>query len=162
VVDLNAAFHDAKFMSDNDLQKELQSPSGLVPDYIVMSELQERQAVRSSSMGKGSKLSMKDELLQSLPRPQPMAPQGYASGGLVSVLNPFYAMAQGMDNPKTMSALMQEQMNHQAGGLPSLTAAQTPGAPGAPPELQTLVPTRSLSPQDPPKYASGGLASLKR
>lgn len=77
MVDLSAAFSEVKSLPDEALNQELSNPSGALPGYLIMSELQDRQAVRAGSGGGKStkRPSMKDELLQSLPRPEPLVPR---------------------------------------------------------------------------------------
>lgn len=152
----NPNINDVKFLSDDELKHELASPTGMVPGYIVMSELQDRAAMRSSMSGKKpSNLSMKDEMLQQMGH-------GYAQGGLVAQLNPFNTMAQIMQNPRLAGGYMQEQMNQMSGGLPALQPAQAPGELQPPPEMSSLIPTPSQAPQKPQQYSTGGLASLRR
>jgi hypothetical protein len=163
VVDLNAAYQDAKFLSDDDLRNELANPSGMIPGYIVMSELQDRNAIRTSAAGAKPQMSMKDEMLQSMPQNMGAPPiRQYSRGGMIAQLNPFNAMAQAMRNPKMLGGLTQDALNNQSGGLPSLQAAQSPGAPQAPSEISSLQPTAPGVPQEPLHYAMGGLASLYR
>jgi hypothetical protein len=159
VVDLNAAYQDAKYLSDDDLKQELSSPSGMIPGYIIMSELQDRDALRA---GGGSKPqgSMKDEMLQGLGAVAPS--RQYSRGGIIAQLNPFYAQMQGMKNPDIFGGLTQEAINNAAGGLPTLQAAQAPGAPQPPSEISALQPTAPNAPQELKGYASGGLASIYR
>lgn len=161
MVDLNAAFHDAKYLSDDDLQKELQNPSGLIPDYIVMSEIQDRQAIRSSTQPGGKRMSMKDELLSSMPQQQPM-PQNFSRGGLIASINPFQTMVKAMRNPEMMGGLMQEALNNSSGGLPSLQAAQAPQAPPMLADTSNFIPQQPGTPAQPQQYSTGGLASLRR
>ena len=152
MVDINAAYKDAKFLSDDDLKKELSTPTGMIPGYIVMSEMQDRKAIRAGSMAPPNQMSMKDEMLagQSQPMPQQPQPAGafrqYASGGMVKQLNPLEALT--------------TVQNAAAGGLPALQAAQAPGAAQAPQALPSLNPAGI--PQQPLHYAMGGLASLRR
>lgn len=157
MVDINAAYQDAKFLSDDDLKKELGSPSGMIPGYIVMSELQDRQAIRAGASGGINNLSMKDEMLGGAG-----AGRQYSSGGMVAQLNPFDAMAKAMKNPDLMAGYTQDALNAAAGGLPTLQAAQAPGAPQSPSLLSSLQPTAPGAPQPPMKYAMGGIASLYR
>lgn len=153
-MDLHAAYQDAKYLSDDDLTNELSNPSGLIPGYILMSEMQERDAIRKSSgSGTTPQLSMKDQLLSS---------RQYSKGGIIAQLNPFDALSQTMKNPQLLGSYMQDSINQQSGGLPSLQAAQAPGAPEAPRSLSSLQPTPAGTPQQIQQFACGGLASLKR
>lgn len=155
MADLNAAYQDAKFLSDDDLRKELSGPTGMIPGYIVMSELQDREALRAGSGG-APQGSMKDEML-GLP-----SVRQYSRGGIIAQLNPFNAQAQAMRNPQLMGGYLQDALNNAAGGLPSLQAAQAPGATPPPSEISSLQPTTPNSPQEPLKYSMGGLASIYR
>lgn len=153
-MDLNAAYQDAKYLSDDDLHKELSNPSGLIPGYILMSEMQDRDAIRQSAgASTAPQLSMKDQLLSS---------RQYSKGGIIAQLNPFDALSQTMKNPQLMGSYMQDAINQQSGGLPSLQAAQAPGAPAAPQQISSLQPTPAGTPQEVRRFSSGGLASLIR
>ncbi len=160
MVDLNAAYQDAKFLSDDDLKRELANPNGMIPGYILMSEMQDRDAIRAGSGGPAPKGSMKDEMLAQAP--QTGAVRQYSRGGIIAQLNPFYAQMQGMRNPDILGGYMQEALNNASGGLPSLQPAQAPGAPQPPSEISSLLPTSPNAPQELKGYASGGLASLYR
>jgi hypothetical protein len=157
MADLNQSYQDAKFMSDDALKQELSAPSGLVPGYIIMAELQDRAGVRVGGGGQTDQPSMKDQLLA-----QNSAPPSrqYSRGGIISQLNPTNATAQVMKHPELAGGFIQDQINAQSGGLPSLSAAQAPGALQPPMYLSQLEPTQSGSPQAPQRFAHGGLASL--
>lgn len=177
MVDLSAAFRDVKYLPDDALKSELQSPSGMIPGYLIMAELQEREAMRASSGGSSSpSKSMKDELLSrsssqptqpaTMPQPQGIAslsqPRQYSRGGIVAQLNPFNAMARTLRNPDAIGGYMQEALNNQHGGLPPLEEAQPLSGLSSPWAISDMVPTPSGTPSDPFKYKCGGLASLKR
>lgn len=147
MVDLNRAYQEVKSLPDEALQRELSSPTGMLPGYLVMAELDERRAIRGGG-GNPSPMSMKEEMLGG---------REYAKGGLIAGLNPFNAYIQGLKNPQISAGLMQEQINQMYGGLPSLMPAQTPGAPQAPQMISDMVPT---SPQQP--QAPMGLEALRR
>ena len=153
MVDLNRAYQEVKSLPDEALQKELSSPTGMIPGYLVMAELDERKSIRGGG-GNPNPMSMKDELLG--------GSRQYSRGGIIAALNPFHAQMQGMENPQVAGGLMQEQINQQSGGLPALMPAQSPGAALPPAYLSDLVPTPSSMPQPIPGYAQGGLASLRR
>ena len=155
MVDLNRAYSEVKSLPDEALQKELASPTGMIPGYLVMAEMDERKAIRRAGGGPPSELSMKDEMLAGPSRQ-------YSRGGIIAQLNPFYSQMQGMQNPDVAGGLMQEQINQQSGGLPSLMSAQNPGAAPPPSYLSDLVPTPSNAAQPVPGYSHGGLASLRR
>lgn len=149
---------DVKSMSDQHLKQELSAPTGLVPSYLVMSELHDRQTVRAGTGGVDQP-SMKDQMLA---QPENNPSRQYSRGGMIAQLNPFNMAAQTMQNPKLAGSFMQDQINQQAGGLPSLSPAQPVGAPAAAPSMSTMIPTASGAPQPPQRYAYGGLASLRR
>jgi len=160
VVDLSAAYRDTKSLPDDVLKKELASPSGLIPGYLIMSELQEREATRAGGMGgdPNNQPSIREEILSS-----GIAPSNqYSKGGIVAQLNPFNAVAKGMKNPDIMGGYMQEAINKSSGGLPALQAAQAPGALSPPTHLSQFIPTPSGAPQQPGMFANGGLVSLMR
>ena len=95
---------------------------------------------------------MKDELISGLP---PM--RQYKGGGMVSGLNPVYSALMQQQNPMLAAGAMQEQINQAAGGLPTLQAPQTVGAP--PPPGGLVAPGPSGSPMTAPNY-NGGIANL--
>jgi hypothetical protein len=93
-----------KGVPDNRLQKELQSPTGEIPSYLVLSEVVRRDKLRQSVSAAPSQSSVLEDAIakgQPAPMPQQMqeAPQeqpqqemaGYADGGFIS---PNNAMAQ--------------------------------------------------------------------
>lgn len=155
MVDLNSAYQEVKSLPDEALSKELGQPSGSLPGYLIMAEMEDRKALRGSTGSNPNRMSMKDELLQSQP---PM--RQYAGGGMVTGLNPGYSQLMQRINPEIAGGQMQEQINQQFGGLPPLMSAQVPQAAAAIPTLSPMTP--SGSPQEPPKYAAGGLASIYR
>ena len=162
MVDINAAYREAKYLPDDALQQELSSPTGMIPGYIVMAELQDRQSIRGSAGGNTlNQPSMKDELLAGA-IPSSGSSRQYSRGGIIAQLNPFHAMAQAIKNPELMGGYAQEVINQQSGGLPALTAAQAPGSPEDPWHLSDFQPTAPGVPQAPMGFSNGGLASLNR
>lgn len=151
MVDLNRAYQEVKSLPDEALHKELSAPTGMLPGYLIMAELDERKAVRGG--GNPNPMSMKDELLG--------GSRQYSKGGIIAGLNPFNTMIQGMKNPQISGGLMQEQINQASGGLPALMAAQAPADLGPPQYLSDMVPTAPGEPQPLRGYAHGGLASLR-
>jgi|SRR6478736_2540280 len=159
MVDLNQSYQDAKFMPDDALKQELAAPTGLIPGYIIMAELQDRAGIRAGGGGQTDQPSMKDQMLaQQTATPS----RQYSRGGMIGQLNPLDTAVKVMRNPDLAGGFMQDQINAQSGGLPSLSAAQAPGALQAPPSLSTFTPTPSGTPQQPQRFAHGGLASLLR
>lgn len=161
MVDIARAYHEAKSLPDEALNRELSQPTGMIPGYLIMAELEDRKALRAGggAMG-GKRMSMKDELLQGLQSPQnspdmPLAT--YASGGLVDALNPFFAQMQARD-PMVRAAQMQEQMTKMNHGYMPLNPPATPAAPGSPMVLG--VPTPAGTPSTPFHYGSGGITDL--
>lgn len=154
MVDLNRAYQEVKSLPDDALNKELSQPTGSLPGYLIMAELEDRKALRGSHGASPNQMSMKDELLSSAPVRQ------YANGGMISSLNPGYSGIMQRMHPEMYGGLTQEQINQQSGGLPPLMSAQTPQAAAAIPTLSLATP--SGSPLEPPRYSGGGLASLYR
>lgn len=155
MVDLNRAYQEAKTLPDDALSNELANPTGAIPGYIIMAEMEDRKAIRGGGGGDPNPMSMKDELLSGTGRQ-------YSRGGIISGLNPFNTMMQGMKNPQIAGGLMQEQINQSSGGLPALMPASAPGELGAPRSLSELTPTAPGEPQKLQQYSHGGLASLRR
>src|SRR6478609_7298479 len=122
MADLRRAYEEVRSLPDEALGKELSSPTGAIPGYLIMAELDERKALRGGG-GNPNPMSMKDELLMGGTIPQPttqdaMGPsRQYSRGGIISGLNPFNTMMQGMKNPEISGGLLQEQINAAAGGL---------------------------------------------
>ncbi len=154
MVDLARAYEEAKSLPDEALSNELANPSGFLPGYIVMSELEDRKALRASGGGQAPQGSMKDELLSSL---GPV--RQYAQGGIVAQLNPGYARMLGLQSPEMAMQLAQQSNMDASGGIMQLAPPQAMGAPQAAPSLNSLVAT---APSDPQKPKSLGLASLRR
>lgn len=62
MVDLNQAYSETKSLPDNVLRREMASPSGALPSWIVASELSERQAIRGG--GYQRKPSIAQQIMQ--------------------------------------------------------------------------------------------------
>lgn len=145
MVDLNQAYQEAKTLPDEALARELESPSGMLPGYIVMAEMEDRKAIRSGGGGKPApKMSMKDELLQGI-----QSVQNFAGGGLVSNLNPIYQQLQAMRNPMMGVMAQQQQMNEANGGYQPLISPMALQPPGELQGLESLVPGPSGAPEPP-------------
>lgn len=132
--DIAAAYQDAKFMSDDALKKELASPTGLVPGYIIMAELQDRSGIRKN--GSVDQPSMKDQLLAGTP--------------------PSYA-----NTPGPPPGVAPSNMQPPPGGGPPVPNGQPPlgpadGSPPAPPDMSDpgLPPAGGASSGG---YAQGGM-----
>lgn len=150
-MDLSRAYQEVKSLPDEVLARELEQPSGMVPGYLVMAELEDRKALRSSASSQAPKTSMKDELLQGIGS----IPQGYAGGGLVYQTNPFYYNAMARSNPEVAASMMQEQMMKANGGYFPLnppSGLQQPGAPA--PAGAPTAPNSPMAPME--RYAQGG------
>ncbi len=146
-MDLARAYQEAKSLPDEVLQQELASPSGMLPGYIAMGELSERQAMRSTTSTSPSKrTSMAEELLT--PR------RGYAGGGLVAKANPFLAYLETRIGSPIVDVIQGEY------GLTPQSAPEAPGTLLAPDALR--VPTNPGQLPEPPHMNQGGLASLFR
>lgn len=86
--------------TDEALSQEMSTPSGVVPPFLVLNELNRRKTVRDAyegQAGKGSRTTVVEDLAQPAdpatlfadPAAAPMAPAGvpgYAEGGIVSAL----------------------------------------------------------------------------
>lgn len=80
-MDLSRAYQEVKSLPDEALANELANPSGMVPSYLVMAEMEDRKALRSTGgvAGQLNRPSMKDELLKGIGAVQ----QRFAQGGMV-------------------------------------------------------------------------------
>ena len=128
--DLASSYSEVKSLPDEALQRELSSPTGMIPGYLIAAELNDRKVLRSSSQ-----------------------PVGFAGGGKVatlSELNPFIYYQKAL---KHYHELEQEPQVI-AGELPE---PLTPGAPMAPVGLDALIPQQPGVLQG---FTSGGLVTL--
>lgn len=175
-MDLNNAYSAVRDLPDSALQHEMQQPTGLLPQYMIMGELADRASIRGG-MGNPKPPTIKDQIMQrigsapSTPGQSPytgpsMVPTqggpsipGYSRGGMIAQINPFVAQQQAMGNPKMQAGLQQEQANNANGGMMALQQPQSPGEPAAPTLLSTMTP---LAPGNPADIDSGGLATLLR
>ena len=158
-MDINRAYQEAKSLPTEYLEKELQSPSGMIPEWVVLSEMHSRKSMGSR---KTPRMTVRDEMMMGLtPKQSPVMPQqGFAEGGLVSYLNPFLGMDSFGQMPDTTAQALEMAAIRQ-GNQPRLQKPQAPqqlnkqsgiaalSAPQAPPELRAPI-----------KLASGGLATL--
>lgn len=176
-MDLNNAYSAVRDLPDSALQQEMQQPSGLLPQYMIMGELADRASIRGG-MGNPKPPTIKDQIMQRLgPAPQTpgqspytgpsMAPTqgggpaipGYSRGGMIAQINPFVAQQKAMGNPQMQAGLQQDATNNANGGMMPLQQPQSPGAPAPAPMLSTMTP---LAPGNPADIDSGGLATLLR
>lgn len=145
-MDLARIIQEAKSLPDEALKREITSPTGMMPGYLAMSELSDRQALRSGSKGPAKRPSMAEEMLG--------AKQGFAQGGLVGSINPFLAYLEQRVGQPLVDA------QDQASGLTPLAMPNPPAGLQAPDPL--MAPQMPGAPSAPPRYSQGGLASLLR
>ena len=93
-----------KSLPDNSLQKEMTNPSGMFPQYLVMSEIQRREDMRKDYEGRMAANektpplpSMREEMLMGITQPQPPV----QDSGIAGLLP---AQPQGAPIPPAMSA----------------------------------------------------------
>ncbi len=68
-----------KSLPDNNLQNEMINPTGMFPQYLVMSEIQRREEMRNDYQGRMAadektppRPSMREEMMMGITQPQPM------------------------------------------------------------------------------------------
>lgn len=152
-MDLNRAYQEAKSLPDEALSQELASPSGFLPGYIIMSELEDRKALRAGGGGQRPPGSMKDELLSSMG-----GFRQYANGGIVAQLNPGYAQMMGTRNRQFANGLREEDIIDANGGIAPLMSLQAPGAPAPAPSNNSMMATTPGTPEELKRL--GGIGSL--
>ena len=93
-----------KSLPDNNLQNEMINPTGMFPQYLVMSEIQRREEMRNDYQGRIAanektppRPSMREEMMMGITQPQPMM----QDSGIAGLLP---AQPQGAPIPPTMSA----------------------------------------------------------
>ncbi|CAB4122865.1 hypothetical protein UFOVP28_58 [uncultured Caudovirales phage] len=123
-------------LSDSQLNQELSRPSGMAPTYLVMSEIQKRQAMRQGGMPSGAKLPVKDQMLQGAVAPAPTMPQ---SPGPANV-----------DRPLPVAGPAMVGSSEPAGGIPALAAMSRVAGQGV------RLPV-GYNQSTPPTYANGGV-----
>jgi hypothetical protein len=142
-MDLSSTLNDVKSLSDHELHHELANPSGLIPGYMLLAEVQGRKTLRDTTeMDADKRPDMAQEI----------SIKGYDRGGLIAGINPFNAYMLGLRN---QNALARRPYNPDGG---MMEQAQ-PAAPSAPPELSSLVPLPPGQPVVP--YARGGVVALR-
>jgi len=89
--------NDLKNLSDEQLAQEMRMPSGTAPQYLVMTEMQRRQKMRSEFSGQQPpQTTMADEMSGAAPeQPQMGAPQGGPPQGGQEQMPPTAMMAAG-------------------------------------------------------------------
>ena len=135
-MDLKSAFSEAKSLPDEALMKELHSPSGMLPGYIVLGEMNERRALRSG--GSKARQSIMTEI------------KGYAGGGMVQH-NPFNSYVNALKFKKSLDKTTPEAAGASLPSLPMLEAAVG---------LPSLVPLQPGVPEQPRRFARGGLVDM--
>ena len=93
-----------KSLPDNNLQNEMINPTGMFPQYLVMSEIQRREEMRNDYQGRMAanektppRPSMREEMMMGITQPQPMM----QDSGIAGLLP---AQPQRAPIPPTMSA----------------------------------------------------------
>jgi hypothetical protein len=168
-MDLTSAYSAVRDLPDSVLHREMQQPSGMIPQYLIMGELADRRTIRSGTANPKPP-TIAQQLMQGIlppanPTPQPypmMQSGGYSKGGMIAGINPFNTQAQIMKHPKIGTGLTQEQMNQMNGGLMPLSSPQAPGVASPVQSLSNLMPMPPGSPSAPTDVDSGGLATLLR
>lgn len=115
-----------KSLPDNNLQNEMINPTGMFPQYLVMSEIQRREEMRNDYQGRMAanektppRPSMREEMMMGITQPQPMM----QDSGIAGLLP---AQPQGAPIPPTMSA-GPDVMPMYGGGIVGMqTGTQTP------------------------------------
>ena len=76
-----------KMLSDQQLTQEMQSPSGIVPQYLILGELMRRQKLRQASpQPQPPSSTIAQEVVSRVPQQQQQMPvRGYQAGGLVDL-----------------------------------------------------------------------------
>lgn len=165
MVDLSAAYQEVKTLPDEALARELSNPSGMMPGYLVMAEMEDRKAIRTGGTGTGKRPSMKEEMLQGLGSIKPA--QSYSTGGLVSALNPGYTNIMSILKPDiAMQEAAQQTMDNNNGyfylGRPGELSSM---GLQPPPSLSSLELTPSAQPGTPQPFdpnLRGGIGSIGR
>ena len=156
-MDLASAYSAVRDLPDNVLQREMQQPSGMIPQYLIMGELSDRRAIRGG-MANPKPPTIAQQLLSGMLPPAPPM-QGFSKGGMIAQINPFNTQAQIMKHPEIGTGLTQDIMNQMNGGLMPLSQPQAPGLPQPVPMLSSLIP---IPPGNPAGIDNGGLAPLLR
>ena len=97
MTDLSQAYSEAKSLPDEVLARELKSGTGMIPGYILLGEMQERKAIRSSTAANPKPTTMVEDYVGSVqPYVRPRGPSSgiagltqagprYANGGIVAL-----------------------------------------------------------------------------
>jgi len=113
-----------KSLPDSNLQNEMINPTGMFPQYLVMSEIQRREEMRNDYQGRMAanektppRPSMREEMMMGITQPQPMM----QDSGIAGLLP---AQPQGAPIPPTMSA-SPDVMPMYGGGVVSMNTGST-------------------------------------
>lgn len=133
-MDIARAFEEAKSLPDQVLQRELNSPTGSIPGYIILSELAERDVMRKSA---GGQPTMTLAQKYAVPR--------YSAGGVVQSYTPLSTFIDALTSPEINGSLQQEKLNEKFRGLPPLQAPNAPGVPQQAPSLTSFIPRQPVA-----------------
>lgn len=119
-----------KFFRDDALQQEMQQPSGSIPQFLVLAELNRRKELRSKT-GAMPKESVKDELSMSnfLPQTMPGTQNmnfGFSHGGIVQGYSPGGIVGLAEGSPE-MGPIVGDDYGLDFGFTPGMDYAQATG-----------------------------------
>lgn len=131
-------------LSDDQLVKEVKTPSGSAPTYLVMAEMQKRDSIRNAMGGTAPKGTVREQMLQGAEQRQPQMPMPPVDPAAIAGMMQARGMApQGMPGmPQGMPPMPQ--------GMPQ-SAPQMPQ--GAPPAAGVAGAAQMAGPQG---FANGG------
>lgn len=143
-------------LSDDQLVKEVKTPSGSAPTYLVMAEMQKRDSIRNAMGGTAPKGTVRDQMLQGAEMRQPEMPLPQVDPAAIAGMMQARGMApQGMPGmPQGMPPMPQgmPQGAPQMAGMPQMP--QMPEMPqGAPPAAGIAGAAQMAGPQG---FANGG------
>jgi len=138
-MDLSSLLSEIKHIPDDRLRQELDSPTGLVPGWMVLGEMAERAEIRGG--GRPPATTVADRY-----RSQP---KGYAEGGLVEAMNPFVSLTEVMQNPENAAKMAELQLAKQHANQPTPIEPRSLQAPPPAPGLEGLVPMAGGRPLTP-------------
>jgi hypothetical protein len=131
-------------LSDDQLVKEVKTPSGSAPTYLVMAEMQKRDSIRNAMGGSAPKGTVRDQMLQGAEMRQPQMPMPQVDPVAIAGMMQARGMA-----PQGMPGMPQ--------GMPPMPQGMPQGAPqmpqGAPPAAGVAGAAQMAGPQG---FANGG------
>jgi len=131
-------------LSDDQLVKEVKTPSGSAPTYLVMAEMQKRDSIRNAMGGSAPKGTVRDQMLQGAEMRQPRMPMPQVDPAAIAGMMQARGMA-----PRGMLGMPQ--------GMPPMPQGMPQGAPqmpqGAPPAAGIAGAAQMAGPQG---FANGG------